>query len=713
VNIFLLQEDVNHSCTSVIGKLPRPPSQNAVGTLEGIRSGRTSPGLVRAQSLGSKAAQSFASAVDPSLTISRTPESLVIGRASSPCLPSIGSQTFDVDSKKTSNGFNRLPTKVTDYADVAAALAGLNLSGKIGNRDNVVQNKFLHGSDLYNTSSIPGLACNEFSKNSGFLKDDIAAMGSNEQINMQQCLPSSNLSKKMAPARKSSFTGSSGRYQPDSLNANLTESNPNAYLLNHGVPSILNNHLDAGTQEGSGYHPVSVVDPLYVQYLQGASGSTSPYSGNLNDPTLGGNLLSSSLTELTPYQKVYLEALLVQQKLQYGGSLSKDGTLGNGFYGASGLGLGMQYPTAALSAGLLSSLGAGSSRPNDRLSRLPPMVRSSVGVPKGLWNYENGIMEESFPSSLLEEFKNNKTSSFELSDIVNHVFEFSTDQYGSRFIQQKLETASIEEKNKIFPEIFLHARALMIDVFGNYVIQKFFEHGTGNQRSQLASQIFGHVLALSLQMYGCRVIQKALEVVDTEQQTQIVSELDGSVMKCVRDQNGNHVIQKCIECVPQERIQFIISAFYGQVVALSTHPYGCRVIQRVLEHCNDAQTESIMMDEILQSVCTLAEDQYGNYVVQVEGSVDEKSTNSAEEYDDLAMLDGLEDGYSSSDNEPPEANCKRLTNGRLTEINSVKKIELLELRQKYQQSLDLFFQNNETLNQAWNSHFNSVKVPFA
>lgn len=46
------------------------------------------------------------------------------------------------------------------------------------------------------------------------------------------------------------------------------------------------------------------------------------------------------------------------------------------------------------------------------------------------------------------------------------------DQYGSRFIQQKLETANVEEKKKIFPEIIPHARTLMTDVFGNYVIQK-------------------------------------------------------------------------------------------------------------------------------------------------------------------------------------------------------------------------------------------------
>ncbi len=55
--------------------------------------------------------------------------------------------------------------------------------------------------------------------------------------------------------------------------------------------------------------------------------------------------------------------------------------------------------------------------------------------------------------------------------------EFSGDQHGSRFIQQKLEIANSEEKQCVFEEILPNALQLMTDVFGNYVIQKFFEHG--------------------------------------------------------------------------------------------------------------------------------------------------------------------------------------------------------------------------------------------
>lgn len=48
------------------------------------------------------------------------------------------------------------------------------------------------------------------------------------------------------------------------------------------------------------------------------------------------------------------------------------------------------------------------------------------------------------------------------------------DQYGSRFIQQKLEIASPDDREKIFPEILSNAIALTTDVFGNYVIQKVY-----------------------------------------------------------------------------------------------------------------------------------------------------------------------------------------------------------------------------------------------
>ena len=121
-------------------------------------------------------------------------------------------------------------------------------------------------------------------------------------------------------------------------------------------------------------------------------------------------------------------------------------------------------------------------------------------------------------SRLLEDFRNNRHPNLQLRDLTNHVVEFSQDQHGSRFIQQKLERASLSDKQLVFAEILSNSYNLMTDVFGNYVIQKFFEFGSYEQKQTLASRLRGNVLSLTLHMYGCRVIQKALETVPVLQQ---------------------------------------------------------------------------------------------------------------------------------------------------------------------------------------------------
>lgn len=80
--------------------------------------------------------------------------------------------------------------------------------------------------------------------------------------------------------------------------------------------------------------------------------------------------------------------------------------------------------------------------------------------------------------------------------MIDHFVEFSGDQHGSRFIQQKLESASVPEKNMVFKEILPHAHTLMVDVFGNYVIQKFLDHGTQEQKRILGASLMGHVLSV-------------------------------------------------------------------------------------------------------------------------------------------------------------------------------------------------------------------------
>ena len=107
--------------------------------------------------------------------------------------------------------------------------------------------------------------------------------------------------------------------------------------------------------------------------------------------------------------------------------------------------------------------------------KAPPRKERGAPGPK-TWKKGGG---GSGRSSLLEEFRSThgKTRAWELEEICGQIVAFCQDQHGSRYIQQRLETAGDGEKQAIFIEVLPRASELMIDVFGNYVIQKLFEHG--------------------------------------------------------------------------------------------------------------------------------------------------------------------------------------------------------------------------------------------
>ncbi|XP_061337907.1 pumilio homolog 2-like isoform X2 [Gastrolobium bilobum] len=653
----IFQDDLGRN-NSVSGFPSRPASRNAFD--ENV-DGSNVQGSSASQNIGPQASYTYAAALGSSLSRSTTPDPQLVARAPSPCPTPIGGGRAVAAEKRgitSPDAFNGVSSGINESEDIVAALSGMNLSacdvldgdnhfpsqvesdvdnyqrylfGMQGGQDHGKQHAYLKKSEsghLHNTASpnnsyFRGSPTSPFSGGGALPAQYQSLDGSNSSFtNYGLSGYAGN------PALSSLMASQLGTGNLPPLFENVAAASAMApgidtRILGGGLasgvaaPSDMHSHGRMGNQIAGGALQAPFVDPMYLQYMRTSEYAAAQLAA-LNDLSADRNYFGNSYMNLLELQKAYLGTLPSPQKSQYSVSLAKSsGTNHHGYYGNPAYGIGLSYPGSPMANSLSTSpVGSGSPiRHNDLNMRFASGMRNLTGG-MGPWHPDTGNIDESFASSLLEEFKSNKTKCFELSEISGHVVEFSADQYGSRFIQQKLETATTEEKNIVYQEIMPHALALMTDVFGNYVVQKFFEHGLASQRRELANKLFGHVLTLSLQMYGCRVIQKAIEVVDLDQKIKMVQELDGNVMRCVRDQNGNHVIQKCIECVPEDAINFIVSTFFDQVVTLSTHPYGCRVIQRVLEHCKDPNTQQKAMDEILGAVSMLAQDQYGNYVVQ-------------------------------------------------------------------------------------------------
>ncbi|KAL8208612.1 hypothetical protein R6Q57_008024 [Mikania cordata] len=613
----IFQDDLSRS-TPPTGHTSRPASRTAFEINDETDAELAQPHGAK----GPPTSYSYAAALGASLSRSTTPDPQHIARVPSPIPTPIGGGRVNLSDRRNPSSpslFNGASSHLRDPADLVTALSGMNLSnGIMGEESNL--NKFDQNADEQN-AYLFNMPRGQKNNNSLYFDGSSSNLQSLYQhIDGGVTSYLNNGSIGYSVSSPQMVSGQHGNVNLPPLFETAVAASAMAYPgmeSRFGLESP--NMSRIGNQMTGNALQTSFMDPVYLQYLR--STEYASQIAALNDPTIDrNNYLGSSYNDLL--QKAYLGTLLSPQKSHYGGGVQYVGASASphhhGYYGNAAFGVGLSYPGSPLASPLPNSpRGPGSPiRLGELNTRFSPQMRNLGGGSgvMGHWHLDGG--DNSFASSLLEEFKSNKTKSFELSEINGHVVEFSADQYGSRFIQQKLETATTEDKNMVFHEIFPQALTLMTDVFGNYVIQKFFEHGMPGQRRELAGKLLGNVLTLGLQMYGCRVIQKAIEVVDLDQKIKMVEELDGHIMRCVRDQNGNHVIQKCIECVPEEHIQFIITTFFDQVVILSTHPYGCRVIQRVLEHCEDPNTQSKVMDEILACVSMLAQDQYGNYVVQ-------------------------------------------------------------------------------------------------
>lgn len=166
-----------------------------------------------------------------------------------------------------------------------------------------------------------------------------------------------------------------------------------------------------------------VMDPRYMQYLQGTSDYPTRGAGGATDPYEVRDYFGTPLGDLDRLHKAQLEVLLAQQKQHELQLLGKSGGLNPGYYGTQSYRLGMPYSGNPFPNSVLPSVGSGSFSP-ERNSRFTSMMRSSMGGPT-VWPLDAGNnMEGRLTSTLLDEFKTNKTRSFELSDIVDHVVEF-------------------------------------------------------------------------------------------------------------------------------------------------------------------------------------------------------------------------------------------------------------------------------------------------
>ncbi|TKY71456.1 putative pumilio-like 7 [Spatholobus suberectus] len=199
------------------------------------------------------------------------------------------------------------------------------------------------------------------------------------------------------------------------------------------------------------------------------------------------------------------------------------------------------------------------------------------------------------------------------------IYLIAKDQHGCRLLQRMFNEGTLEDVQVIFSEIIDHVVELMMNPFGNYLMQKLLDVCNEEQRMQfilVVTEEPGQLVRISLNTHGTRVVQKLIETLKTRQQISlVVSALEPGFLALIKDLNGNHVVQHCLQCLSNQDNKFIFVAAAKYCVDIATHQHGCCVLQRCIGHSRGEHREKLVA-EISTNALLLAQDQFGNYVVQ-------------------------------------------------------------------------------------------------
>jgi len=197
------------------------------------------------------------------------------------------------------------------------------------------------------------------------------------------------------------------------------------------------------------------------------------------------------------------------------------------------------------------------------------------------------------------------------------LYAMAIEQEGSRLLQQQLFNMAAPELALAVDELAPHLLTLATNAFGNYLVSAMACLAPAH--AAIHAALTGHLCALMQHPQGSRVCQAAFERLPRGLVHSLVAELEGRVCEVACGTHGSWSVVAAFKCT---RAPFILAELARDIGRLSTMQNGSRVVQRVLQDVADhGEDLSAAMDSLLSlgapSLTGLAQDRFGNYVVQI------------------------------------------------------------------------------------------------
>ena len=186
-------------------------------------------------------------------------------------------------------------------------------------------------------------------------------------------------------------------------------------------------------------------------------------------------------------------------------------------------------------------------------------------------------------------------------------------------LQKSLNEMSQENLEGIIREMKGYFSAIIKNKNGNYFCSDLLKVCTKEQRIEILKEIGTNLIDDCTDEYGTHPIQTLIELANSEEEYKLLLYYFRDfkkILKATLNQNGTYVIQKLIVYIPEKyRMEFNL-IFVKFICILAMDMYGVCTAIKFINYTKNEITEKLLLNIILSNFVTIAENQYGNYLIQ-------------------------------------------------------------------------------------------------
>ena len=214
--------------------------------------------------------------------------------------------------------------------------------------------------------------------------------------------------------------------------------------------------------------------------------------------------------------------------------------------------------------------------------------------------------------------KNNSIINKPLFNISMIISAFNS-QKTTMILQKSLNEMSKENLDLIIKEMKGYFSAIIKNKNGNYFCSDLFKVCSKEQRVDILKDIGNNLIDDCTDEYGTHPIQTLIELANSEEEYKLLLLYFRDfkkILKATLNQNGTYVIQKLIVHIPEKyRIELNI-IFVKFICILAMDMYGVCTAIKFINYTKNEIIEKQLLNIILSNFVNIAENQYGNYLIQ-------------------------------------------------------------------------------------------------